>query len=145
MDTNTTTNYKIVIVEDNAALADVYKIRLELIGYTVYNAYDGEEGLAVIERERPDLVLLDMMLPKVAGDELLKRMRASEWGKEIRVYILSNLNEQDAPAGLRQYNIEGYTVKMNMHDDDLDKLVDSILTPRDQHESINLSENSTEL
>jgi len=144
MDANTPANYKIVIVEDNVALADVYKIRLELIGYTVFNGYDGEEGLTVIEREKPDLVLLDMMLPKLAGDEVLKRLRSTDWGKNIRVYILSNLNEQDAPAGLRQYNIEGYTVKMNMHDDDLDKLVDKILTPVGQHESIDLDSGQPE-
>lgn len=124
--------YTIVIVEDNPALADVYKIRLELIGYKVFVGRDGQEGLEVIEREKPDLVLLDMMLPRVAGDEVLRRMRASEWGKDIRVFIISNLNEHDAPAGLRDLNIEGYAVKANLHDDQLDQLVEKILTPRGQ-------------
>lgn len=99
---------------------------MELLGH------DGQEGLEVIEREKPDLVLLDMMLPVVAGDQVLKRMRESEWGKETRVYIISNLNEEDAPAGLHKYNIEGYAVKANLQNDDLDRLVDKILTPKDQ-------------
>lgn len=136
--------FKIVIVEDNTALADIYKTRLELIGYNCITAYDGQEGLEVIEREKPDLVLLDMMLPRVAGDEVLRRMRASEWGKNVRVYIISNLSEQDAPAGLREYNIEGYAVKANLANDDLDKLVDSILTPATQDDNILLDKNITE-
>lgn len=136
--------FKIVIVEDNYALADIYKTRLELIGYTCFAAYDGQEGLALIEKEKPDLVLLDMMLPRVAGDEVLRRMRESNWGKDIRVYVISNLNEQDAPAGLRQYNIEGYAVKANLHDDDIDKLVDKILTPAGQSEAIDLDADSAQ-
>lgn len=129
---------KIVIVEDNEALADIYKTRLELIGYKCFTAYDGEEALQVIEREKPALVLLDMMVPKIAGDQILARMRATEWGKDIRVYIISNLNEADAPAGLRDYNIEGYAVKANLSNDDIDKLVDKILTPPDQDEGVEL-------
>lgn len=138
MDITNTSPFKIVVVEDNPALADVYKIRLELLGYKCFVGHDGEEGLSIIEREQPDLVLLDMMLPKIAGDEVLKRMRANEWGKNIRVFIISNLNEEDAPAGLRQYNIEGYAVKANLQNDDLDRLVDKILTPIGQEESIDL-------
>lgn len=138
MDEEISSAMKIVIAEDNAALADIYKTRLELIGYKCYSAYDGQEALEVIEREKPALVLLDMMMPRVAGDEVLRRMRESEWGKNIRVFIISNLNEADAPAGLRQYGIEGYAVKMNLSDDDIDKLVDNILRPPGQTESVDL-------
>lgn len=137
MDDQTLRKLKIVIAEDNPALADIYKTRLELIGgYQCICAYDGEQALQVIERELPDLVLLDLMMPRIAGDEVLRRMRSTEWGKNIRVYIISNLNEQDAPAGLRNYGIEGYTVKANLSDDDIEKLVDKILTPAGQTESI---------
>lgn len=135
MDTTQSATYKIVIAEDNADLADVYKIRLEMIGYQVHIASDGEQALIVIERELPDLVLLDMMMPRVAGDEVLRRMRATEWGKDIRVFVMSNLSEEDAPAGLRDYNIEGYAVKIDLREDDLDKLVDKILTPAGQDDS----------
>jgi two-component system, OmpR family, alkaline phosphatase synthesis response regulator PhoP len=123
---------KIVIVEDNTSLSDIYKTRLELIGYRCFAAYDGEQALSVIERERPALVLLDLMVPKIAGDQILERMRASEWGKDIRVFIISNLSEADAPAGLRNYGIEGYAVKANLSNDDIDRLVDKILTPAGQ-------------
>lgn len=129
---------KIVIVEDNAALNDIYKTRLQLIGYRVLSAYDGEAALNIIERELPDLVLLDLMVPKVAGDEILRRMRESDWGKDIRVFIISNLSEADAPAGIRDMGIEGYVVKANITNDELDKLVDDILKPKDQTEDTSL-------
>lgn len=129
---------KIVIVEDNEALAEIYKTRMELLGYQCYAAYDGEAALALIERERPDLVLLDLMIPKVAGNQVLERMRASEWGKNIKVYIISNLNETEAPAGLREQGIEGYAVKANLSNNQLDQLVDNILKPVGQTEDISL-------
>ena len=138
MDENILSTQKIVIAEDNAALADIYKTRLEILGYKCYLAYNGQTALEIIEQENPSLVLLDLMMPRMAGDEVLRRMRESEWGKNIRVYIISNLNEADAPAGLREYGIEGYAVKMNLSNNDIDKLVDNILKPAGQSESIDL-------
>lgn len=128
----------VVIVEDNTSLADIYKTRLELLGYQCFTAYDGEQALATIQRELPDLVLLDLMVPKIAGDQILATMRASTWGKNIKVLIVSNLNEADAPAGLREQGIEGYAVKANLSNDQLDQLVDRILKPESQTEDVSL-------
>lgn len=131
MDPSTTTK-KIVIVEDNSALADIYKTRLELLGYTCFIGYNGITGLYFIQKEIPDLVLLDLMVPDIAGDQILAHMRGSSWGKAIPVYIISNLNEADAPAGLRELGIAGYAVKANLQGDDLDKIVNGILRPEAQ-------------
>lgn len=133
-----TTFTKIVIVEDNTSLADIYKTRLELLGYSCFVASEGIEALSIIERERPALVLLDLMLPKLSGDQILKIMRSNEWGKSIKVLIISNLNEADAPAGLRENGIEGYAVKANLTNDQIDQLVDDILKPSSQTESVSL-------
>lgn len=122
-------SFKIVIVEDNDALSEMYKLRLGAIGYQCFVAMDGETALAIIEKERPHLVVLDMMIPKVAGDQVLERMRQSDWGKNIKVLIISNLDEQDAPQGVRKLGIEGWAVKANLFNDDLDKLVYNILKP----------------
>ncbi len=131
--TDQNTPQKIVIVEDNEALAEIYKIRLEAEGYIVFTASDGIAALYTIQKELPDLVLLDLMVPAIAGDEVLRRMRASDWGKNIPVHIVSNLNEADAPAGLRDLGITGYTVKANLSDNQLDLLVNKIL--RSDHQS----------
>ena len=127
-----TKQQKIVVVEDNPALAEIYKTRLEILGYAVSVAYDGTTALVFIQRELPDLVLMDLMIPDLSGDQVLARMRNSLWGKNIPVYVMSNLNEADAPPTLRQLGIAGYAVKANMHDDDVDKIVNSILRPDGQ-------------
>ncbi len=123
------TSKKIVIVEDNTALADIYKTRLELLGFTCFIGYNGVTGLYFIQKEVPDLVLLDLMIPDIAGDQVLRTMRAGSWGKDIKVLVISNLNEADAPAGLRDLGIEDYIVKANMQNDQLDQLVTNILNP----------------
>lgn len=125
------TPQKIVLVEDNASLSEIYKTRLELLGYTCFVASDGIAALYFIQKELPHLVLLDLMVPDVAGDEILRRMRESDWGKQIPVFIISNLNEADAPAGLRDLGIVGYAVKANLSDDQLDQIVNNILRPSD--------------
>lgn len=122
---------KVVIVEDNPALAEIYKVRLEIFGYKVLTAADGEIALQVIQQEHPELVLMDLMIPKVAGADVLRQMRASDWGKDIKVQIISNLNEAEAPQDLRTLGIEGYTVKANLRNDDLDNIVNNILAPPD--------------
>lgn len=132
---------KIVIVEDEPSLADIYKTRLELLGYICFVAHEGLEALSLIEKERPSLVLLDIMVPKLAGDQILKVMRSTEWGKDIKVLVISNLNEADAPSGMREQGIEGYAVKANLTDDQIDRLVDNILKSTDQKESISLETN----
>lgn len=123
------TSKKIIIVEDNMSLAEIYKTRLELLGYTCFVAYNGITGLYFIQKEIPDLVLLDIMIPDIAGDQVLATLRKSDWGKNIPVYVISNLNESEAPAGLRQLGIAGYSVKATMTDDQIDRIVDSILRP----------------
>ena len=118
---------KVVIVEDNEALAEIYKVRLEILGYKIFSAYDGEQALQIIEKERPNLVLLDIMIPKISGDQVLATMRANDWGKDIKVHIISNLNEADAPAGIRDNGIVGYSVKANLQNDQIDDIVRGVL------------------
>lgn len=118
---------KIAIVEDNIALADIYKTRMELIGYQAFVANNGEDAVTLLQQEMPDLVLLDLMMPKVSGDQLLGIIRNSDWGKNMKVLIVSNLSEEDAPAGLRDLGIEGYAVKSSLSGDQLDQIVNGIL------------------
>lgn len=120
---------KVVIVEDNESLAEIYKVRLEILGYKCFIAHDGLAAITLIREKQPDLVLLDLMIPGISGGDVLARMRAEEWGKKIKVLVISNLNEAEAPANLRTLGIEGYQVKANMADDQLDQLVNNILRP----------------
>lgn len=128
--TDFSSSKKIVIIEDNESLAEIYKVRLELLGYTCFIGYNGITGLYFTQKEIPDLVLLDLMIPDIAGDQVLKTMRNSDWGKWIKVLVISNLSESDAPPNLRQLGIEGYVVKANMVNNQIDQIVTSILDPQ---------------
>lgn len=127
---NSTNSKKIIIVEDDPSLADIYKTRLELLGHTCYIAYNGVTALYFIQKSIPDLVLLDIMIPDIAGDQVLRTMRNSTWGRGIKVLIISNLNESEAPQGLRELGIEDYVVKANLAHDKIDQMVNDILQPQ---------------
>ncbi|HEY7501781.1 MAG TPA: response regulator [Vicinamibacterales bacterium] len=80
----------IIIIEDNALAASIYQAALKQEGFTVEVASDGEAGLGAIARERPDLVLLDLMLPKVEGAEILRRIRSTPGLTTVPVVVTSN-------------------------------------------------------
>jgi len=129
MTEDTSTNVEVVIVEDQPELAEIYKTRLELQGFKCATAGDGLQALIEIEKNRPRLVMLDLMIPKLSGDQVLKTMRATDWGDDIKVLIISNLNESEAPAGLRELGIVDYLVKANLTDGQVDRVVADILKP----------------
>lgn len=80
---------KILIVEDEALIAKVLSIRLECLGYKVFTAFDGEEGLAAVRKEKPDLVILDIGLPRIDGNTLCELIKGGAAGKETRVIMLT--------------------------------------------------------
>jgi CheY-like chemotaxis protein len=80
---------KILVVEDEDLIAKVLSIRLEGLGYKVVTAFDGEEGLAAVRKERPDLVILDIGLPKIDGNTLCELIKSDEATKGIRVIMLT--------------------------------------------------------
>jgi CheY-like chemotaxis protein len=80
----------IVIIEDNAVAANLYRAALSREGYKIEVATDGESGLDAITRLKPDLVLLDLMLPKVDGAEVLRRIRALPGLDQLPVIVTSN-------------------------------------------------------
>lgn len=104
---------RLVMVEDDITLAEMYKLKLELDGYECNVAFDGLSGLQMIQDKLPDLVLLDMMLPQLSGAEILHQMRESEWGKDLRVIIMTNISESESPELLLRYKFDRYIVKAN--------------------------------
>jgi len=102
---------KIAIVEDDHTILEMYKLKFEFAKFKVVTASDGEEGLKILEQEKPDIVLLDLMMPKMNGDELLVQMRKTDWGKNIPVIVLTNISYDEAPAILKQLNVADYVIK----------------------------------
>ena len=105
---------KIAIVEDDQAIAMMYRIKFEAEGFEVQTAENGRVGLELIESMKPDIVLLDIMMPEMNGDAVLEKMRTTSWGKNMKVIILTNMGEQEAPKRIKELNVTAFIVKAEM-------------------------------
>lgn len=102
---------KVVVIEDDHDLQYLYQLKLENEGFLVKVAGNGEIGLQVAESFRPDIILLDLMMPIMGGAEMLAKLRATDWGSSIRVLILTNISKDEAPQALRFLRVDRYIVK----------------------------------
>src|SRR5450759_3914675 len=105
---------RILIVEDNEIIYKMYQKLLQNHGYDVKIATDGEEGLKIALEEHPDLVLLDIRMPKMDGMTVLKHLRADAWGEDANVIILTNLDPNDTILqGVVEDHPSYYMIKSN--------------------------------
>jgi DNA-binding response OmpR family regulator len=102
---------KIAVIEDDHSVQQMYEFKLSFEGFDVQCAGDGESGYELCERFKPDLLLLDLRMPRMNGDEMLKKIRETDWGSAIRVIILTNASKSEAPSSLRFLHVERYIVK----------------------------------
>jgi DNA-binding response OmpR family regulator len=105
---------KVAIIEDDLAIAQMYRLKFEAEGFDVRIAENGKLGLELCEDFKPDIILLDLMMPEMNGDEMLERLRHTEWGKNTKVVILTNVGEQEAPEKLKDLNVSAFIVKADM-------------------------------
>ena len=101
----------IVVIEDDTPIANMYKMNLELAGYTAYVAENGKIGLELVKDIKPDLILLDIRMPVMSGDIMLEKLRQTDWGSSIRVVILTNISRDEAPRNLSLLGVDRYIVK----------------------------------
>ena len=118
---------KIAIIEDDLAIAQMYRIKFESEGFKVETAENGKLGLALCEDMKPDMVLLDLMMPEMNGDEVLEKIRKSSWGKDMKVVILTNMGEEEAPEAIHKLNVSAFIVKAEMTPRQVAELVKSKL------------------
>lgn len=104
-------NKKILLVEDDEGLASVYLTRLEAEGFTVRRVPNGEEALAAAIEFRPDLVLLDAMMPKVSGFDVLDILRNTPDTANVRVIMLTALSQDTDKARAEEMGVDEYLVK----------------------------------
>jgi DNA-binding response OmpR family regulator len=105
---------KIAIIEDDQAISQMYRFKFENEGYDVQTAENGRLGLELAQSFKPDIVLLDLMMPEMNGDEMLTLMRKTDWGKDIKVIILTNMGESEIPPIVRELNISDVILKADM-------------------------------
>ncbi len=105
---------RIVIIEDNALAANIYQSTLSRQGFNVEVATDGERGLAAVVTQKPDLILLDLMLPKIDGVELLRRIRGTEHLAAVPIIVISNAFTPARLDSLREAGASKIVSKANM-------------------------------
>ncbi len=105
---------KVAIIEDDTAISQMYRIKFEMENYQVETAENGKVGLDLVAKMRPDIILLDLMMPEMTGDQMLAELRKKDWGKDIKVIILTNKGEQEAPEVLKSLGVHRYIVKAEM-------------------------------
>jgi DNA-binding response OmpR family regulator len=105
---------KIAIIEDDPVIRQMYLMKFEAAGFTVETAENGKVGIGLVERFLPDIILLDLTMPVMNGDEALAAIRNEAWGKDIPVMILTNLGQEEAPSSLRALGIASYIVKAEL-------------------------------
>jgi DNA-binding response OmpR family regulator len=104
----------IAIIEDDQAISQMYRIKFEAEGYKVETAENGRLGLQLIESMRPDIILLDLMMPEMTGDELLEKLRVTDWGKATPVVVLTNMGEQEISPRVRELGVNAVILKADM-------------------------------
>jgi len=102
---------KILLVEDDTFLAGMYNAKLNLEGFAVDLAVDGEQGLALAKDKVPDLILLDIILPKLSGFEVLKEIKKNDKTKGIPVILLTNLGQRDDVSKGLGLGADDYLIK----------------------------------
>jgi DNA-binding response OmpR family regulator len=105
---------KVAIIEDDQTIAQMYKIKFQSEGFDVEVAENGQIGLKMIENIKPDIVLLDLMMPIMNGEEMLEKLRQKVWGKDLKVIILTNMGEQEIPEKVKQLNVADVILKADM-------------------------------
>ncbi|OIO16851.1 response regulator [Candidatus Kuenenbacteria bacterium CG08_land_8_20_14_0_20_37_23] len=106
-------NKKVLIIEDETAIADAMQLGLDEAGYAASVAYDGEDGLVQATKLAPDLILLDLLLPKKDGMGVLQELRKNDKTKDIPVMILSQLSDTAKISEGVALGVVGYLVKVD--------------------------------
>ncbi len=119
---------KVLVVEDDVFLAQLLTNRIAKVGAQVLRAADGEEGVKIIKQSRPDLVLLDLILPKKSGFELLEDMRSDPSTQGTPVIIVSNLGQESDVVRGKELGAVEYFIKAKTSIDGLVERVKAILS-----------------
>lgn len=128
---------KIMLVEDDNSLREIYSIRLSAEGYNIVTAGDGEEALALVVKERPDLILADVMMPKISGFDMLDILRSTPETKDIKVIMMTALSSEDQRQRGESLGADRYLVKSQVGIEDVVNVVHEVLGDRGQNGMIN--------
>ncbi len=113
-------NKKIMVVEDEAVMRQSLVDILTREGFTVVQAEDGERAFQVALAEKPDLILLDILMPKCNGLEVMKKIRETDWGKTIKIFLITNVKPDDkVVVDISLYEPSHYLMKPSLDYEDM--------------------------
>jgi DNA-binding response OmpR family regulator len=118
---------KIMLVEDDKSLREIYSIRLVAEGYNIVSAGDGEEALAMAAQENPDLIISDVMMPKISGFDMLDILRSQPETKDIKVIMMTALSSDDQRQRGETLGADRYLVKSQVGIEDVVNAVHEVL------------------
>ena len=118
---------KILLVEDDKSLREIYGVRLLAEGYDIVSAGDGEEARAMAIKERPQLIVSDVMMPKISGFDMLDILRSTTETKDIKVIMMTALSSEDQRARGEQLGADRYLVKSQVGIEDVVRTVHEVL------------------
>jgi CheY-like chemotaxis protein len=120
---------KVLLVEDDNNLREIFQMRLQAEGYETITAGDGEEALGVAVKEKPDLIIADVMMPKLSGFEMLETLRASPEMKDTKVVMMTALGQAEDRARGEKLGVIKYLVKSQVTLEDFVRVVREVLQP----------------
>ncbi len=118
---------KILLVEDDKSLREIYGVRLKAEGYDIVSAGDGEEALAMAIKERPNLIVSDVMMPKISGFDMLDILRSTTETKDVKVIMMTALSSDDQRARGEALGADRYLVKSQVGIEDVVRTVHEVL------------------
>jgi CheY-like chemotaxis protein len=137
---------KVLLVEDDNNLREIFQMRLQAEGYQTVTAGDGEEALVVAVKEKPDLVIADVMMPKLSGFEMVENMRAAPELANVKVIMMTALGQAEDRARGEKLGVVKYLVKSQVTLEDFVRIVREVLPPDGivKPESANINQQESE-
>lgn len=132
---------KIMLVEDDNNLREIYEARLQAEGYAIVSAKDGEEALVLAKNEHPDLIIADVMMPKVSGFEMLDILRNTDGLRDTKIIMLTALGQSEDQTRADKLGANRYLVKSQVTLEDIVKVAHDLLNDATESEpAVNTSE-----
>lgn len=119
---------RILVVDDDQMLREVYSLMLSTAGYSVATAFDGKDALKKIKEHKPDLILLDMIMPNLDGVGVMQKLRSRQKGEDIKVIIFSNLSTLDKIDEALNLGAERHLVKSQVTPEQLKIEIQDLLS-----------------
>jgi len=123
MNENEKARRSVLVVEDEQALRMALRKEFTRAGFICFEAVNGHEGLQMALKEKPDAIILDLLMPKMGGMDMLEKLREDSWGHTAPVVLLTNVNELDMIAKATSHGVTDYLVKSEHSLADVVKLV----------------------